>query len=90
MSCERKCARRSALSIESTKYPPSGDPGSFKGLLVRMNVEAWRTPRILAAEGDITLNALAIKPFNDLLKKHAKRATVENPLVDDPSRLHVR
>jgi hypothetical protein len=29
-----------------------------------------------------TLNALAIEVFNDLLKKHGKKQTVENPLAD--------
>ena len=58
------------------------DPGSFKGLLIRMNLEGWRSLRILAAETDTTLNALAIAALNDLLKKHGKKQTVENPLVD--------
>jgi hypothetical protein len=58
------------------------DPGSFKGLLVRMNVEGWRELRILAAERDTTLNALAIEALNDLLKKRGKRAVVDNPLSE--------
>jgi hypothetical protein len=29
-----------------------------------------------------TLNALAVEAFNDLLKKHGKRQSVENPLLD--------
>ena len=33
-----------------------------------MNLEGWRSLRILAAETDATLN-LAIEAFNDLLKK---------------------
>ena len=56
----------------------SRDPGSFKGLLIRMNLEGWRSLRILAAE----TNALAIEAFNDLLKKHGKKQTIENPLAD--------
>jgi hypothetical protein len=59
----------------------SRDPGSFKALLIRMNLEGWRSLRILAAETDATLNALAIEALNDLLKKHGKKQTVENPLV---------
>jgi hypothetical protein len=47
-----------------------------------MNLEGWRELRILAAEQDTTLNALAIEAFNDLLKKHGKRAAVENPLLE--------
>ena len=54
----------------------SRDPGSFKGLLIRMNVEGWRALRILAAETDTTLNALAIEALNDLLKKHGKRPSI--------------
>ena len=60
----------------------SRDPGSFKGLLIRMNLDGWRSLRILAAETDATLNALAIEAFNDLLNKHGKKQTVANPLAD--------
>jgi hypothetical protein len=38
--------------------------------------------QILAAEQEATLNALAVEAFNDLLKKHGKRQSVENPLLD--------
>ena len=58
------------------------DPDAFKGIMTRMNADGWRTLRILAAEQDTTLNALAIEAFNDLLKKYGKKALVENPLVD--------
>jgi hypothetical protein len=47
-----------------------------------MNAEGWRALRILAAEKESTLNALAVGAFNDLLKKQGKRAVVENPLLD--------
>ena len=60
----------------------SRDPGSFKALLIRMNLEGWRSLRILAAETDTTLNALAVEALNDLLKKHGKKQTIENPLAD--------
>ena len=60
----------------------SRDPGAFKALLIRMNLEGWRSLRILAAEGDTTLNALAIEAFNDLLKKHGKKPTIQNPLAE--------
>jgi Antitoxin-like ribbon-helix-helix len=36
-------------------------------------------PRV---EQETTLNALAVEAFNDLLKKHGKRQSVENPLLD--------
>jgi hypothetical protein len=42
-----------------------------------------RALRLQAAEKDTTLNALAVEAFNDLLRKHGKRATVENPLLPD-------
>ena len=35
-----------------------------------------------AATQKRTLNALAVEAFNDLLRKHGKRASVENPLLD--------
>jgi hypothetical protein len=60
----------------------SRDPDAFKALLTRMNAEGWRALRILAAEQDTTLNALAVEAFNDLLKKHGKRPVVENPLLE--------
>lgn len=59
------------------------DPGAFKGVMTRINVDGWRDLRILAAEQETTLNALAVEAFNDLLKKYKKSASVENPLRDD-------
>jgi hypothetical protein len=35
---------------------------------------------MLAIENETTLNALAVEAY-DLLKKHGKRASVENPLL---------
>ena len=58
------------------------DPDAFKGIMTRMNADGWIALRILAAEQDTTLNALAIEAFNDLLKKHGKKPSVQNPLVD--------
>jgi hypothetical protein len=58
------------------------DPGAFKSVLVRINIEGWRAPKMFAIEKDSTLNALAVEAFNDLLKKHGKRQSVENPLLD--------
>ena len=50
--------------------------------LTRINIEGWRALKVLAAEQETTLNALAVEAFNDLLKKHGKRQSVENPLLD--------
>lgn len=58
------------------------DPGSFKGVMTRMNADGWRALRMLAAEQDTNLNALAVEAFNDLLKKYGKKPSVQNPLVD--------
>jgi len=60
----------------------SRDPGAFKFVLTRINIEGWRALKVLAAEQEATLNALAVEAFNDLLKKHGKRQSVENPLLD--------
>ena len=48
----------------------------------RTNIEGWRALKMLAVENDTTLNALAVEAFNDLLKKHGKRQSVENPLLE--------
>jgi hypothetical protein len=58
------------------------DPDAFTGIMTRMNVDGRRALRILAAEQDTTLNALAVEAFNDLLKKYGKKASIANPLVD--------
>jgi hypothetical protein len=65
-----------------TTGPTARDPGAFKSVLVRMNIEGWRALKVLAIEKEATLNALAVEAFNDLLKKHGKRQLVENPLLD--------
>ena len=65
-----------------TTGPRTRDPGAFKAVLVRINAEGWRALKILAVEQEATLNALAVEAFNDLLKKHGKRPSVENPLLD--------
>jgi hypothetical protein len=65
-----------------TTGPRARDPGAFKLVLVRINADGWRALKILAVENETTLNALAVEAFNDLLKKHGKRAVVDNPLVD--------
>ena len=59
------------------------DPDAFKAVLTRMNHDGWRALRMLAAERDTKLNALAIEAFNDLLAKYGKRRSVENPLLDE-------
>jgi hypothetical protein len=65
-----------------TTGPTAKDTDAFKSVLVRINLEGWRALKILAAERETTLNALAVEAFNDLLEKHGKRTNVENPLLD--------
>ena len=65
-----------------TTGPRARDPGAFKSVLVRVNIEGWRALKVLAAEQETTLNALAVEAFNDLLKKQGKRQSVQNPLLD--------
>jgi Antitoxin-like ribbon-helix-helix len=65
-----------------TTGPRARDPGAFKIILARTNIEGWRALKMLAVENDTTLNALAVEAFNDLLKKHGKRQNVENPLLE--------
>lgn len=62
---------------------PAHDAEVVKQLLVRINTEGLRALKILAAEKDTTLVALAIEAFNDLLKKNGKRQVVSNPLQTD-------
>jgi predicted HicB family RNase H-like nuclease len=62
--------------------PGKRTAGSFKAILTRINSDGWRALRVLAAEQDTTLNALAVEALNDLLKKYGKRQSVENPLLD--------
>jgi hypothetical protein len=64
-----------------TTGPTARDAGAFKSILTRVNADGWRALRLLAVEKDTTLNALAVEAFNDLLKKHGKRQSVENPLL---------
>ncbi len=65
-----------------TTGPTARDTDAFKSVLVRINIEGWRALKILAVEQESTLNALAVEAFNDLLKKHGKRSSVGNPLLD--------
>ena len=53
-----------------------------KAVLTRVNAEGLKALRLLALERDTTLQAVAIEAFNDVLKKHGKRAVVQNPLLD--------
>jgi hypothetical protein len=65
-----------------TAGPRARDPGAFKSVLVRINPDGWRALKVLAVEGETTLNALAVEAFNDLLRKRGKCPAVENPLLD--------
>ena len=71
------------MSAQAKIRKKARDPEAFKGMMTRINEDGWRALRVLAAEQDTTLNALAIEAFNDLLKKYGKKASVENPLRED-------
>jgi F0F1-type ATP synthase delta subunit len=62
--------------------PRADDSDLVKKLVVRINPQGQRALKILAAEKNTTIVALAVEAFNDLLKKHKKRAVVTNPLED--------
>ena len=53
-----------------------------RAVLTRVNAEGLKALRMLALEQDTTLQAVGIEAFNDVLKKHGKRASVRNPLID--------
>jgi hypothetical protein len=59
-----------------------GADRGVKIVLTRVNAEGLKALRLLALEQDTTLQAVAIEAFNDVLKKHGKRAVVQNPLLD--------
>ena len=50
-------------------------------IVTRVNPEGLKALRMLALERDTTLQAVAIEAFNDVFKKHGKRAVVRNPLL---------
>ena len=56
--------------------------GAYRGIMTRVNQRGWKDLKMLAVERGVTLSALAIEAFNDLLKKYGKKATVENPLLN--------
>jgi hypothetical protein len=55
---------------------------AFRGIMTRVNQRGWKDLKMLAVEREVTLNALAVEAFNDLLKKYGKKASVENPLLN--------
>jgi hypothetical protein len=70
------------MSVRIRTSKRARDPGAFKIVLTRINTDGWRALKMMAGEKDTTLNALAVEAFNDLLKKHGKRHSVGNPLLD--------
>jgi hypothetical protein len=57
-------------------------PGRVKTGHSRPGRASSKSGHVLAAGHETTLNALAVEAFNDLLRRHGKRASVENPLLD--------
>jgi hypothetical protein len=56
------------MKATKTDGPRARDPGAFKSVLVRTNIEGWRALKMLAVEKETTLKVLAAEAFNDLLK----------------------
>jgi hypothetical protein len=52
---------------------------SVKGVLIKVNDEAWRALRILAIDRNTTLQALGIEALNDLLEKNGLHRLAKNP-----------
>ena len=65
---------------QGTKEDRTSD--AFRGIMTRVNQRGWKDLKILAVERGVTMNALAVEAFNDLLKKYGKKASVENPLLN--------
>ncbi len=67
---------------KETRGRTVGRDGRVKAVLTRVNAKGLKALRLLALERDTTLQAVAIEAFNDVLKKHGKRAVVQNPLLE--------
>ena len=65
---------------QGTKEDRTSD--AFRGIMTRVNQRGWKDLKMLAVEREVTLNALAVEAFNDLLKKYGKKTSVENPLLN--------
>ena len=61
---------------------PNNTGESGRAILTRVNPEGLKALRLLALERDTNLQAVCIEAFNDVLKKHGRRAVVRNPLLD--------
>ena len=47
-------------------------PDGRRGVLVRLQPEAWKALKLIALEEDETLQAMMERAINDLLKKHGR------------------
>jgi len=65
-------ARLGGAAVAREKQKQCAIPQAGQPVLIRMNLEGWRSLRILAAETDATLNALAIEAFITCSKSMAK------------------
>jgi hypothetical protein len=52
-------------------------------VVTRINPEGLKALHQLALDRDLTLQALAVEAFNDVLVKHGRRPAVRNPLLDE-------
>lgn len=70
------------MAKEAKRKPTEATGEAPRAVLTRVNAEGLKALRMLALEQDTTLQAVGIEAFNDVLKKHGKRASVRNPLID--------
>jgi hypothetical protein len=84
MASRRKAALRRRETETDTPGAAAAAPPSrqSRGVVTRINPEGLKALRQLALDRDITLQALAVEAFNDVLEKHGRRPAVRNPLLD--------
>lgn len=60
------------ISVGSRRERAKSQPDGRKGVLVRLNPEAWRILKILGAERMMSLQEMMEEAVNDLLSKNGK------------------
>ena len=60
------------VQIQPRKERAKSQPDGRKGVLVRLNPEAWRVLKILGAERVMSLQEMMEEAINDLLRKNGK------------------
>ena len=60
------------ISVGARRERAKAQPDGRKGVLVRLNPEAWRILKILGAERMMSLQEMMEEAINDLLSKNGK------------------